>query len=38
VQAELEKLAKGRQGKADLTALNYETQLAISYFNCAGKK
>ncbi len=34
---ELEKLAKAGQGKAELNALNYETQLAISYFTWAGK-
>ncbi len=36
-KTELEKLAKAGQGKAELNALNYETQLAISYFTWAGK-
>jgi len=37
-KTQLEKLAKAGQGKAELNSLNYETQLAISYFTWAGKK
>lgn len=37
-KVELEKLKKAGQGKAELNALNYETDLVISYFTWAGKK